>query len=123
MLDAQNGADVLFLAPTHTLTINLGGATPTIATVNLGGASLIVNQGEEITVAGNLSAGTIILNALRKATVADGAAIQSPGDVTIAVNAGVELDVDRHHALLPRPRGRRQPRRGRREHPRYATSR
>ena len=87
-LQATGAEDIDFAAPTGTLTINVGDGLLTIqGNVNLGGATLTVNNARTITVTGTLTAGTVVLNATERATIQTGAVITATGDLTIAVSA------------------------------------
>ena len=92
-IQATGAEDIDFVVPTGSLTINAGKGELTIqGIVNLGGATLTVNNAKSITVTGTLSAATIVLNATRTATIATGASITATGDLTIAVSAELAKD-------------------------------
>ena len=92
-IQATGAEDIDFVVPTGSLTINAGKGKLTIqGIVNLGGATLTVNNAKSITVTGTLSAATIVLNATRTATIATGASITATGDLTIAVSAELAKD-------------------------------
>ena len=74
-LNANLAEDFSFLRPTQALVVNLGGADFTVGDVDLGNADLNVRSGEAVTVAGDVSAATIFVYALRSVTVADGASV------------------------------------------------
>ena len=69
-VQATGAEDIDFVAPTASLTINAGKGKLTIqGVVNLGGATLTVNNAKTITVTGTLTAATIVLNATERATI------------------------------------------------------
>ena len=81
-----------FAVPTGSLTINAAGAKVTISgVINLGGATLIVNDASEILITGTLTAGVITLKATSLATVSANSVITSTGDLTITVDAALSL--------------------------------
>ena len=88
------GQDVTFTVVSGgALTIYAGGADVQLGAVNLTGTLLIVKQADNLSFVGNLTTNGLVVRALRTIGVAAGVTLDArPGDLTLAVNAAVDLD-------------------------------